>query len=99
MNLSLKEIAQKLKGSIEDDVNFKITQLSKIEDAQSGSLSFLANKKYTPYLYKTNASAVLIHKNFKLGAPVKCALIRVDDPYASFTTLLVTKLVPLLGDS
>ena len=88
MNLSLKEIAQKLKGSIEDDVNFKITQLSKIEDAQSGSLSFLANKKYTPYLYKTNASAVLIHKNFKLDAPVKCALIRVDDPYASFTTLL-----------
>ena len=50
MNLYLKEIAQKLKGSIEDDVNFKITQLSKIEDAQSGSLSFLANKKYPNFI-------------------------------------------------
>ena len=50
MNLSLKEIAHKLKGSIEDDVNFKITQLSKIEDAQSGSLSFLANKKYPNFI-------------------------------------------------
>ena len=89
MNLSLNEIALRFKGSIEGEIDYKVNQLSKIETAQIGSLSFLAHKKYTPYLYKTKASAVLIQKDFVLESPVNTTLIRVDDPYSAFTSLLV----------
>ncbi|MDG1022525.1 MAG: UDP-3-O-(3-hydroxymyristoyl)glucosamine N-acyltransferase [Flavobacteriaceae bacterium] len=101
MNLSLKEIATKFKGSIDGENDFRVNQLSKIETAQPGSLSFLAHKKYTPFLYKTKASAILIQKDFVLQSSVDTTLIRVDDPYVAFTTLLMEeakeKLKPLIG--
>lgn len=64
MNLSLEEIAAKFNGSIEGEAGLKVNQLSKIETAQLGSLSFLSHKKYASYLYTTKASAVLIKKEF-----------------------------------
>ena len=45
MNLSLEEIAAKFNGSIEGEAGLKVNQLSKIETAQLGSLSFLSHKK------------------------------------------------------
>ena len=91
MNLTLKEIALKFNGSIEGGSELEINKLSKIETAKLGSITFLANKKYTPFLYTTEASAVLIQKNFIVNAPVKSSLIRVNDPYAAFTSLLLDK--------
>ena len=89
MNLSLEEIAAKFNGSIEGETGLKVNQLSKIESAQLGSLSFLSHKKYAPHLYTTKASAVLIQKEFVLESKVQTALIRVEDPYLAFTSLLM----------
>lgn len=89
MNLSLEEIAAKFNGSIEGETGLKVNQLSKIESAQLGSLSFLSHKKYAPHLYTTKASAVLIQKEFVLEYKVQTALIRVEDPYLAFTSLLM----------
>ena len=89
MNLNLKKIAAKFKGSIEGNTEVAINQLSKIETAKSGSITFLANEKYAKFLYITEASAVIVQKNFILKTPIKCTLIRVDDPYAVFTNLLL----------
>ena len=65
-----------------------VSTLSKIEDGHPGSISFLANPKYTPHIYDTEASIVLVSDSFEAEYPVKPTLIRVPDPYAAMTGLL-----------
>ncbi|MBS1635193.1 MAG: UDP-3-O-(3-hydroxymyristoyl)glucosamine N-acyltransferase [Bacteroidetes bacterium] len=90
MEFSAKQIAGLLKGSIEGNENATVSNLSKIEEGKPGTLSFLANKLYTPYVYTTDASIVIVNKDLVLDKPVKetCTLIRVEDAYGSFATLL-----------
>ncbi|MCQ2608510.1 MAG: UDP-3-O-(3-hydroxymyristoyl)glucosamine N-acyltransferase [Bacteroidales bacterium] len=82
-------IAQALNGVVEGDENAKIVRVSKIEEGREGSVTFLANPKYTPYIYTTNATAIVCSKTFVPDKPISSTLIRVDDPYSSFTKLLV----------
>ncbi len=88
MNYSASQIASLLKGTIEGNPHVSISKLSKIEEGEPGSLSFLANPLYTPYLYTTKASLVIINKNFALTAPVSTTLIRVDSAENAFAILL-----------
>ncbi len=88
MKVTAKKIADLLNGEIEGDENVIIDRLSKIEEAGEGAVSFLANPRYTPYIYTTNASAVVVSKQFVPEKPVKTTLIRVEDPYKAFTELL-----------
>ncbi|MDA8947592.1 UDP-3-O-(3-hydroxymyristoyl)glucosamine N-acyltransferase [Flavobacteriaceae bacterium] len=89
MNLSALEISKKLKGTIEGNAKVMIHSLSRIEDAEEGSISFLSHNKYLPFLEKTKASAVLISDNLELSHGVSTTLIRVQDAYAAFTQLLI----------
>ena len=82
-------IAQALDGVVDGDENAKIVRVSKIEEGREGSITFLANPKYTPYIYTTNATAIVCSKSFVPEKPISSTLIRVDDPYSSFTKLLV----------
>lgn len=82
------QIAQLLDGEIEGDAKRIIKTIGKIEDATEGSITFLANPKYERYLYTTRASGVIVHEKFKPKKPVNATLIRVRDPYLSFTALL-----------
>ena len=88
MEFTVKQIAQVLNGQIEGDENIKITKLSKIEEGEPGSISFLANPLYTQYIYTTKASLVIINKNFQLTAPVSATLLRVDSAENAFAKLL-----------
>ncbi len=88
MKFTIKQVAEILEGTIEGDPTIEVSKLSKIEEGESGSLSFLSNAKYTPYLYKTHASAVIVNKDFVLDQDVNCALIRVEDAYLAFSKLL-----------
>ena len=88
MNSTALEIAHKLKGSVEGDSNVILTTLSKIEDASEGSLSFLSNPKYIPFLKNTNASAVLVPNDLKINETLNATIIRVKNPYNDFTKLL-----------
>ena len=81
-------IARTLGGIIEGDANAEVASFAKIEEAARGDLSFLANPKYFHYIYTTEASVVLVRKDFEVDKPVKPTLIRVDDPYASLALLL-----------
>lgn len=65
-----------------------VNQLAKIEDALSGSLSFLANPKYEQFLYSTQASIIIVNENQVLSQPVNATLIRVKDAYSAFSILL-----------
>ncbi len=88
MEFSAQQIADLLKGTIEGNPQIKISKLSKIEEGVPGSISFLANPLYTQYLYTTNASLVIIDKNYELIGPVTTTLIRVDNPGGAFALLL-----------
>ncbi len=88
MEFTVQQIADLLQGEVEGDKSAKVSTLAKIEEAQSGALAFLSNPKYEPYLYNTGASAVIVSDKLELKKPVYTALIRVSDPYSSFSTLL-----------
>ena len=88
MEFTAQQIAGLLNGHIEGDANVKITKLSKIEEGETGSISFLANPKYTHYIYSTNASLVIVNKDLELTAPVSATLIRVDSAEIAFSKLL-----------
>ncbi|MDO6389846.1 UDP-3-O-(3-hydroxymyristoyl)glucosamine N-acyltransferase [Pontibacter sp. BT731] len=88
MEFTIQQIADLLKGEVEGDNTVKVSTLAKIEEAQAGALAFLSNLKYEPYLYTTGASAVIVSDKLELKKPVSASLIRVSDPYSSFSTLL-----------
>jgi UDP-3-O-[3-hydroxymyristoyl] glucosamine N-acyltransferase len=88
MQFSATDICVMLNGELEGDPNAKVSTLSKIEEGRKGSLSFLSNPKYEPYLYTTEASIVIVNKSLVLEKPVQCTLVRVDDPYSAFSILL-----------
>ena len=88
MKFTAKQIAGILDGYIEGDPDVEVNKLSKIEEGTSGSLTFLANKKYNSFLYETNASIVIIDKDFVLEKEIVSTLIRVQDAYRAFSTLL-----------
>jgi UDP-3-O-[3-hydroxymyristoyl] glucosamine N-acyltransferase len=88
MEFTAKQIASFLSGEIEGNPDVSVNTLSKIEEGVTGSLTFLSNPKYTPYIYTTQASVVLVNRDFVPEQPINATLIRVDDPYSSLAILL-----------
>lgn len=88
MQFTAKQISELLSGAVEGDENVQVAELSKIEDGKPGSLCFLSNPKYENYLYTTDASVVIVSKDFVPTQPVKSTLIKVEDPYSAFSVLL-----------
>jgi len=88
MEFSAKMLAQYLNGTVDGDPNVIVTSASKIEEGKPGTLSFLANPKYTPHIYSTKASIVIVNNTFQPEKPVNSTLIRVEDAYSSFAKLL-----------
>lgn len=88
MQFTAKEISLLLNGTLEGNPDVKVHQLAKIEDAQEGSLSFLANPKYEAFLYTTNASVVIVNQDLIIDKPINPTIIRVKDAYSSFSVLL-----------
>jgi UDP-3-O-[3-hydroxymyristoyl] glucosamine N-acyltransferase len=88
MKFTAAQIADILEGNIIGNPHVEVSKLAKIEEGTKGSLTFLANPKYTPHLYSTRASIVLIGKHLKIENNLNPTLILVDDPYKAFSKLL-----------
>lgn len=88
MQFTAQQISILINGSIEGDPDVTVSLLSRIEEAEAGSLAFLANPKYEQYLYTTRASVVIINEDLVLQKPVTSTLIRVKNAYSSFSLLL-----------
>ncbi|MCD7973731.1 MAG: UDP-3-O-(3-hydroxymyristoyl)glucosamine N-acyltransferase [Candidatus Azobacteroides sp.] len=88
MEFSALQIADFLNGEVIGNPHVKVSSFAKIEEAIPGTLTFLSNKKYTPYLQETKADIVLINKDFEISESLKPTFIRVDDAYASLAMLL-----------
>lgn len=81
-------IASLTGGAVEGDQDIVITGFGPIEQAGEGDITFLANMKYSHFLYTTKASVVLINEDFELEQPVSATLIRVKDAYSALAELM-----------
>lgn len=88
MEFSAKQIAAVVQGEIVGDENATVSTFAKIEEGVPGAITFLSNPKYTPYLYETKASIVLVNKDFVPEHEVKATLIKVDNAYECLAKLL-----------
>jgi len=88
MKFTAKQIGEFLNGTIEGNPDVEVQSISKIEEGKEGTISFLANPKYSKYIYTTESSIVLINNSFELEKEVHGTLIRVEDAYKSFASLL-----------
>ena len=88
MKFTAQQIAGLLEGDIVGNAEVEVSKLSKIEEGTKGSLTFLANPKYTPFIYSTKASITIVNKSFEPENDLNTTLIKVDDAYKSFSKLL-----------
>lgn len=88
MEMTTGALALMINGVVEGDSNIKLNGFAKIEEAEEGQITFIANPKYSHFLESTNASAVLVSRDFDHPNPKGVTLLRVDDPYATLAELL-----------
>lgn len=88
MDFKASDIAAFLNGKVVGNADVKISDVSKIEEGKPGTLTFLANIKYENFIYKTEASVVLVNKNFVPREKINATLILVDDAYQALASLL-----------
>ena len=88
MQFTAKQIADFIGGRVEGNENAVVSTFAKIEEGQEGAITFLSNPKYTPYIYETKASIVLINEDVVLEKPVSATLIRVKNAYECVAKLL-----------
>lgn len=88
MKFTATQIAGILDGEVHGNPEIAVHKLSKIEEGETGSLTFLANPKYTHFIYTTQASITIVNKDFEPEQAIETTLIKVEDAYTSFSKLL-----------
>ena len=88
MKFTAEQIAGILEGIVVGDPNIEVSKLAKIEEGTEGSLTFLSNLKYTPFIYTTKASITIVNSDFEPEKPITTTLIKVEDAYEGFSKLL-----------
>jgi UDP-3-O-[3-hydroxymyristoyl] glucosamine N-acyltransferase len=88
MEFTAAQIAGILDGEVDGDETVAVSKLAKIEEGTQGSLTFLANPKYTHYIYNTKASITIVNSGFVAENTITTTLIRVENAYEAFSKLL-----------
>lgn len=88
MKFTAAQIAGILEGEVIGNPNAEVYKLSKIEEGTEGSLTFLSNPKYAPYIYSTQATITIVNHTFIPESEILTTLIKVEDAYLSFSKLL-----------
>lgn len=88
MAYTVKSIAELIDATVEGNGDLPVVTLQKIEEATNEGLTFMANDAYESYIYDSQAAAIVVSKSFEPKKPVPVTLLRVEDPYAAFATLL-----------
>jgi UDP-3-O-[3-hydroxymyristoyl] glucosamine N-acyltransferase len=88
MKFTAAQIAGILEGEVVGNPNAEVYKLSKIEEGTEGSLTFLANPKYTNFIYSTQATIAIVNASFVPEQEITTTLIKVEDAYQSFSKLL-----------
>ena len=78
MEFSVQQIADLIEGVVEGNKDAAVYSLSKIEEGKQGTLSFLSNPQYTSHIYKTQATAVIVSKDFIAEKNIKILSLRIN---------------------
>jgi UDP-3-O-[3-hydroxymyristoyl] glucosamine N-acyltransferase len=85
--MTLGEVAARTGGWVAPEAaSLEISGLASLDDANPGDLAFFGHPKYLRAVRKSRATAVLVPHGF--GEEVPATRIWVDDPAASFASLL-----------
>lgn len=88
MEFTAGQISDLLQGTLEGNPDTRVDKVSKIEEGTPGSITFLANPKYEPFIYTTNASVAIVNRSFRPQRNIAATIIKVDDAYLAFVKLL-----------
>ena len=88
MELTAKQLAEVLHGTVEGNPDAKVTSFAKIEHGKPGQLCFYANPKYEHYVYTSRASVLLVNADFTPKEPVAPTMVRVENAYNALAELL-----------
>ena len=91
MSLTLQELSRIAGTELRGDLDRVITHAAGLKDADEGSISFLANRRYAPFLADTRASAVILSAGDAEACPVDCLI--AEDPYLAHARVM-TALYP-----
>lgn len=83
MPLRAQDVTDKLSGHLDGDGAVEILAMSNLDEARAGDISFYTDDKYAKQLAATQASAVLVPRDWNGECPAP-AIIRVDSPNAAF---------------
>lgn len=91
--LTLESVAQLLSDAgmsadVDGDAAVRVRRVNTLEDAETGDIGFLANRKYARLLQTTAASAVIVPAD-EPREREDIAYIRTKDPYAAITHVVV----------
>jgi len=90
--MRVSEIAREIGARVDGNPDVEISGVGKIEEAQAGEITFLANPKYEKYVATTGASAIIVSENFKTDRK-DVVLLHAKDPYIAFVFAL-KKMIP-----
>ncbi|AKC59856.1 UDP-3-O-(3-hydroxymyristoyl)glucosamine N-acyltransferase [Blochmannia endosymbiont of Polyrhachis (Hedomyrma) turneri] len=83
--IELTDLAKQVNGKIYGNNNVTITGIASIQNAQTGHITFLANKKLRHTLSSCKASAIIMtYDNIKF---CKTSALVVNDPYLTYTKI------------
>jgi len=89
----LSELAKLLGCPLEGGGTADVRRVTGLEDAQSGDVTFLANRKYAKHVAKTRASAIIADRSLT-SAP--CPILRSANPYLTFAQAIAVLSPPTL---
>ena len=93
MKINIREIASLINGTLSGDSNLDIHNVAKIEDAQTGDLTFLYLPSFEKYFATTKASAIIVKTGFSKSRN-DITYIEVESPEKSFFRILKKYFTP-----
>lgn len=86
--MKLSELAERTDARVEGDADLEIKGAAGLDIAAAGDVTFLANKRYTPQVERTRASAIFVGEDAQISRE-DIALLRTRDPYLAYTRALI----------
>jgi UDP-3-O-[3-hydroxymyristoyl] glucosamine N-acyltransferase len=86
--MKLKELAERTGARLENEADIEILGAAGLDIAGAGHVTFLANKRYTPQVETTGASAIFVKEDAEVGRK-DLAILRARDPYLAYTRALI----------
>jgi len=93
MKINIREIASLINGTVTGKANLDINNVSKIEDAKFGDLTFLYLSSYEKYFPTTKASAIIVKTGFSKSRN-DITYIEVSSPEKAFFAILKKYFTP-----